>query len=309
MQHEICEMFVDEITTKHFVCRFCSKKKGHLYENLRAKYLPQSKLSEFLENWLNQFVATKNIAPITIRVLSDSVKSVYIKPGMKQIFSASIQFPYRSKVIFAFQEIDGYNVCFFALYTQEYGTDCAAPNTGRINIAYIDSVKHFQPSNFRTEIYHEILLAYLDYTKNLGFIKAHIWAASPCAGDEYIFHSRPLSQINLSQVNLKGWYKKLLEKGIEKRVLLKFNNLCDQTKHEKISLTKNVPYFAGDFWPFAIEEQINAFKGHIPKNWPQNIEAKISVMMKKLKNTFIVVHLNGSATIKGVSYCKYVLQL
>lgn len=38
-------------------------------------------------------------------------------------------FPYRAKAMFAFEEIDGTDVCFFGMHVQEYGSACPAPNT------------------------------------------------------------------------------------------------------------------------------------------------------------------------------------
>jgi len=40
--------------------------------------------------------------------------------------------------------------------------------TRRVYIAYLDSVYFFQPKHFRTAVYHEILIGYMDYVKSLG---------------------------------------------------------------------------------------------------------------------------------------------
>ena len=100
-------------------------------------------------------------------------------------------FPYRARALFAFEEIDGVDVCFFGMHVQEYGSECKSPNTRRVYIAYLDSCHFFRPRHFRTSVYHEILLGYLDYMKKLGYTLAHIWACPPSEGDDYIFHTHP----------------------------------------------------------------------------------------------------------------------
>ena len=80
----------------------------------------------------------------------------------------SAEFPYRAKALFAYEVIDGYDVCFFGMHVQEYGSDSPPPNNRRVYLAYLDSVHFFRPRQCRTAVYHEILLGYLDYVKQLG---------------------------------------------------------------------------------------------------------------------------------------------
>ena len=77
-------------------------------------------------------------------------------------------FPYRTKALFAFEMVDGVEVCFYGMHVQEYGADCPEPNRNRVYISYLDSVFFFRPKKLRTDVYHEILISYLEYCKGQG---------------------------------------------------------------------------------------------------------------------------------------------
>lgn len=229
---------------------------------------------------------------------------VEVKPGMKSRFVESgelcAEFPYRAKALFAFEEVDGADICFFGMHVQvrttlykiiyylivifsydewdiyislslkytilntictivslqEYGSESPSPNTRRVYIAYLDSVHFFQPRQYRTAVYHEILLGYLDYAKQLGYTMAHIWACPPSEGDDYIFHCHPPEQKIPKPKRLQEWYKKMLDKGIIERIILDYKDILKQAMEDNISSAAELPYFEGDFWPNVLEESI-----------------------------------------------------
>ena len=94
-------------------------------------------------------------------------------------------------------QVHGAEVCFFAMYVQEYGSDCPEPNTNRVYISYLDSVRYFEssPEGHRTTVYHSMLISYLQYAKDAGYTHAHIWVAPPKQGDDYIFYAHPEAMI------------------------------------------------------------------------------------------------------------------
>ncbi|KAM7538202.1 hypothetical protein Aperf_G00000064900 [Anoplocephala perfoliata] len=260
--HKVCALHMDEIWPNGFVCQGCLREQGQRRRENRftAKNLPTNKLSNFLERRVNDFLKKKEVGSrdVTIRVLASSDKMVEVKPLMRGRFTESGElsesFPYRLKAIFAFQEIDGQDVCFFGLYIQEYGSESPQPNRRRVYVAYLDSVFYFRPKQYRTDVYHEILVGYLHYAKQLGFTMAHIWACPPAEGDDYIFHMHPPEQRIPKAKRLQDWYKKMLQKAMIEGIVADFKDILkDAIDHHLVSPTE-IPYFEGDFWPNTLEE-------------------------------------------------------
>jgi E1A/CREB-binding protein len=183
-------------------------------------------------------------------------------------------YPFKTKAIFAFEEIDGTDVVFFGMHVQEYGSECAAPNTRRVYISYLDSVFFFRPKELRTAVYHEILIGYLDYVKRMGFQWAHIWACPPSEGDDYIFHCHPAEQKVPKPKRLQDWYKKMLDKGVIERVVIDYKDIHKDAIENGMKTPLDIPYFEGDFWPNVLEECIKESEQEEEKRRKEEAEAQ-----------------------------------
>uniref|UniRef100_A0A0N5B8J3 histone acetyltransferase n=1 Tax=Strongyloides papillosus TaxID=174720 RepID=A0A0N5B8J3_STREA len=264
--HKICALYNKKIFAEGFICETCRRDKSipKSDNKFTAKKLPHCHLSRFIEDRVNIFM-NKNGGieaqdyEVVIRVLAVQDKEVEVKPHMKERYGKQgfpEKFPYRTKAIFAFEVVDGVEVCFFGLHVQEYGSNCPPPNKRRVYIAYLDSVHFFQPRHLRTDVYHEILLAYLDYVKDLGYTMAHIWACPPSEGDDYIFHCHPPEQKIPKPKRLQDWYKKMLDKGLKDKIVSEYKDIYKQAKDDNLNTPMALPYFEGDFWPNVIEDCI-----------------------------------------------------
>ncbi|CAH8539259.1 unnamed protein product [Schistosoma guineensis] len=260
--HKVCALHMNEIWPSGYICPGCLRERGIKRKENRftAKKLPVTRLSNFLEKRVNDFLKKKEVGTgeVTIRVLASSDKVVEVKPLMRARFTESGElsesFPYRLKAVFAFQEIDGQDVCFFGLYVQEYGSESPQPNRRRVYVAYLDSVFFFRPKQYRTDVYHEILVGYLLYAKRCGYAMAHIWACPPGEGDDYIFHMHPTEQKIPKAKRLQEWYRRMLQKAIIEGIVVDYKNILkDALDHQLVSPTE-IPYFEGDFWPNTLED-------------------------------------------------------
>ncbi|CAM5143814.1 unnamed protein product [Eretmochelys imbricata] len=263
--HQICVLHYDIIWPSGFVCDNCLKKTGRTRKENKfsAKRLQTTRLGNHLEDRVNKFLRRQNhpeAGEVFVRVVASSDKTVEVKPGMKSRFvdsgEMSESFPYRTKALFAFEEIDGVDVCFFGMHVQEYGSDCPPPNTRRVYISYLDSIHFFRPHHLRTAIYHEILLGYLEYVKKLGFVTGHIWACPPSEGEDYIFHCHPPDQKIPKPKRLQEWYEKMLDMAFAERIIHDYKDIFKQATEDRLTSAKELPYFEGDFWPNVLEESI-----------------------------------------------------
>eukprot|EP00968_Pinguiococcus_pyrenoidosus_P023976 scaffold4148_cov240-Pinguiococcus_pyrenoidosus.AAC.6 len=213
-----------------------------------AEALPRCVMSEIIEGSVRQRLAElgfADVAPtINIRVVSQAQAKLPVPEVVRNSFrlarggAVPADIPFVSKNLLAFQRINGVDVCQFSLYVQEYGVaDGAAgaagaaaahPSERRVYIAYLDSVEYFRPRAARTEVYHEILSAYLFWARLRGFQRAHIWACPPQRGNNFIFWCHPAHQRTPTKERLTEWYRKLFRRGESLGVVSAVHQLYDR---------------------------------------------------------------------------------
>ncbi|KAI3849657.1 hypothetical protein MKW92_044595 [Papaver armeniacum] len=282
-QHHTCALFNDErnIDEKaEYICPKCYTQeiKNGLHVPLDrsvirgATDLPRTKLSNFIEARLvSRLGMGKNSdevpGDLVVRVVLSVEKKLLVKQEFLNVFKEENypkELPYRSKVILLFQKIHGVDVCLFAMYVQEYGSRCPLPNQRSIYISYLDSVKYFRPEGIitttgespRTFVYHEILLAYLDFSRTRGFSKCYIWSCPPSKAGDYIFNCHPEIQKSPKIRTLRGWYRKMLSEAEKENIVANVTNLYQYffvpRGEEKVTAAR-LPYFDGDYWPLIAE--------------------------------------------------------
>ncbi|XP_067945482.1 histone acetyltransferase p300-like [Watersipora subatra] len=262
MFHSICVQYLEAICDTGYLCDACLKVRNQKRKENKftARRLPICKLSTHIEERVNAYLSKKNIGgEVLIRILSNTEKESELKQGMRERYpEMAFVMPFKCKAIFAFQYCKEQNreLCFFAMQVQEYDSSCPAPNTGRVYISYLDSVHFFTPRDYRTAVYHEILIGYFDHVRILGYKWGHIWACPPSEGDNYIFHAHPTEQKVPKPKRLQDWYKKMLDKSIIEGVVQDYKDIYKDVIEKGTTQPYELPYFDGDFWTTVLEECI-----------------------------------------------------
>jgi len=290
--HQICGLFnsrQNKDNRSKYSCPKClleQRKKGALPTKANAptaEDLPRTKLTEWLEKLVKPKVqnhyqvlaqekkeiekisyeeaynTVSNGGNITIRQVTSIDRKLEVKEKMRKHYAQKNypeEFPYRCKCILVFQNIDGADVILFALYVYEHGKENPSPNHRTVYISYLDSVHYMRPRKLRTFVYHEILIAYLEYARQHGFAKAHIWACPPLKGDDYIFYAKPEDQKTPKDKMLTKWYIDMLVEAQKRSIVGKVTNMYDLYFAPGIHDATAVPYLEGDYFSSEIESII-----------------------------------------------------
>uniref|UniRef100_A0A8C1SGN8 histone acetyltransferase n=1 Tax=Cyprinus carpio TaxID=7962 RepID=A0A8C1SGN8_CYPCA len=328
--HQICVLHYEVIWPSGFICDNCLKKSGKTKKENKfsAKRLQATRLGTYIEDRVNKYLKRQNhpeAGEVFVRVVASSDKTVEVKPGMKARFVDTGEmpesFPYRTKALFAFEEIDGVDVCFFGMHVQEYGSESPFPNTRRVYISYLDSIHFFRPRMLRTAVYHEILIGYLEYVKKLGYVTAHIWACPPSEGDDYIFHCHPADQKIPKPKRLQEWYRKMLDKAFAERILHDYKDIFnikeleqeeeERKKEENTAACETPEGTPGDSKNAKKKnnKKTNKNKSSVSRankkkpgmpNVASDLSQKLYATMEKHKEVFFIIHLHSGPMVNSL---------
>jgi len=315
--HQICSLFnsrKDESESSKYYCPMCIlrylDKKGierieeqpNKSRGYRAKDLPRCQYSDFIEERVKRRILEERVkrakelgiglcdvpepGELTVRVILHKDTEVLPRANLERLYkdkpyNYATSFPHKVKCVLLFQKIDGVDVLFFALYTQSYGSDAPAPNSRCVYIAYLDSVFYMEPRFMRTPVYHEILIAMLEYEKNRGHTKAFIWACPPLQGDDYILYCHPKEQRTQKAEMLRNWYLRLLEDARKRKIIVSIDNLYD-AYIRRMCNPCGIPNFDGDYWPGVTEQIIEEFERE--KVDPKKIAPRAKRALSRNKN-------------------------
>eukprot|EP00750_Incisomonas_marina_P014862 INCI17911.2.p1 GENE.INCI17911.2~~INCI17911.2.p1 ORF type:complete len:1445 (-),score=206.00 INCI17911.2:235-4284(-) len=261
-------------------CRLGAESPPIRREYRGAAFLPENRMTTEIERHLNSFLVEemrkrqREVGPeynshteferVKVRCMSNierhiaestTKKNPMLFEWLREQNNYKLDFKGRSKMILLFQEKDGVDVIFFAMYVQEYDENVAhGPNRKTCYISYLDSVKYFRPAYLRTQLYYELLLSYFGWVKKRGFTRGYIWACPPNEnnGNDYILYCHPKSQQTPTEERLRQWYRRMVVIGHERGLMVKCQNLAEAHLRDATDCT-SLPYFSGDFWPQSAE--------------------------------------------------------
>lgn len=264
----------------------------------RAFALRRSPTADFMEQKVRELLSglhNHTEKTISVRLISNTDKTFQIPSIIRSFFETSkhhhsqenaplSKVSYQSKAIALFQAIDGFDVCLFCMYVNEYEQQSVDSDEKRVYIAYLDSVEYFRPSSLRTEVYQEMIISYLATAKKRGFTNAHIWACPPIRGNSFIFWQHPAEQRTPKMDRLTSWYNATLARaaniGIVSDVVSLYESDFEMAMDDLGTLEGRTvlrkmpcpPLLEGDFW---VEEALRLYR-HTAHKYSREISCSTS---------------------------------
>ncbi|OQR91938.1 histone acetyltransferase [Achlya hypogyna] len=253
--HQVCVLFngVEDAYAAHhhFVCPLClvAGKEPPLEPSLDCTSLPESEMSRYLQQCMRDAIPDVEAREsLFIRASTFPQHKFFLPASVVDAFASNAEalrsacpdaahearelparVSFTTKSIFLFQKQQGVDVCLFAMYVQEYSDDCELQENRRsAYLAYIDSVRYLQPAHIRTLVYHNVLLAYFDYSRHHGLDRIHIWSCPPQRSQSYVFWCHPHFQKTPGVEHLRSWYKRVLQTAKERHIISGWTTLFDR---------------------------------------------------------------------------------
>lgn len=223
---------ISNFLNKHRILWFRQQK----LKAARGETLPCDPGHNLQENFSDVYVRCVSNVEREYRANTPAMeKNQLLLEWMKKKHNYTLDFKGRTKAILLFQQIDQVDVCFFAMYVQEYDEETAhEPNRKSCYIAYLDSVKYFRPKKLRTKLYYELLLSYFRWVKMRGFTRAYIWSCPPQTSEQdYILYCHPKTQKTPNNDRLRTWYRHMVIQGHERKLIASCQTL--HNAHMKVS--------------------------------------------------------------------------
>ncbi|PIC18677.1 hypothetical protein B9Z55_024488 [Caenorhabditis nigoni] len=251
--HQCCSFFYGE--PKKFVCRICAPESYKLVLDASGSSpdsnFIEERVNAFLENALERNQEFQKISVRAYYNPEDGVKTEELVPlswKRKFIRKYGKMIKFASRAIHVFQQQDGVDQIFFSIFASEY-RDPVGDGKSWVVIDCLDSVKIFQPTSLRTQIYQELILSYFHLARSMGFLDSYLWADPPVQGDDYVFNVKPANQLPPTPLILENWYLQVMEKGKSEGIIKEFRSFEKEKELKKYKKPTDVPMFQKSLWP------------------------------------------------------------
>lgn len=248
--HQICVLYC-LFNTDPFTCDKCKEKVGIQAIHLRASTLPETECDAYINDFLKRQGINEN-DQMTIRLVTDVKHDLSVPEKFRKIRSGPSKIEYRNCSLFTFFDTgSNRDICFFSVFFQLFGEYCQDCNRNTAYLSYIDSV-NFLPEH-RTLIYRHILIGLFDFLRVKGYTKIYLWSCPPSGNQDYIFYVKPPKMKMPTAARLATWYRELLERGMELRVIDNYRQIQDAATD-----LSRLPYMDGDLWVTRLNEAIES---------------------------------------------------
>lgn len=232
--------------------------------SVRASKLPSTECDDFIAKFIRSHHIDES-ETLTIRMLSHVAHPLKEKRLFRDFRNGADEFIYRNCTLFTFFDTgQNTDICFFSIFFQLYGNECAEPNRNTAYVSYIDSINIF-PSQNRTKVYRLILIGLFAYLKTKGFETIFLWSCPPKQNQDYIFYFKPPKMKMPTKERLSTWYKELLLLGQKLNVIHSYSGIKDYALSEHWESLNDVPYLEGDMWVTRMEEAVKSVRQEAQK--------------------------------------------